>query len=274
MSIALKDANGTVQTLPTGTYDSNGNLQVALTAIPLATGAAKSTDIAAVIQALAPLATDADLQAVTNKMEAVRALIAAVQTIQGTVTANLGTLNGAALDATVQAAVTALGTLHSDVGANHADLTAILTKLGTTLLVSAAALPLPAGAATEARLVAILTALGTPLQAGGAVSVSNLPATQAVTTPTPAVPITGQQAVTAAAVALPSRTLLNGIVIKAKPSNAGTVFVGGTGVTTTYDGTGTGYPLVAGEAMSFAVANLNSIFIVGTAGDVVSFGGN
>ena len=46
--------------------------------------------------------------------------------------------------------------------------------------VSAAALPLPAGAATSARQDALLTALGAPLQAGGSVTVSNLPATQPV----------------------------------------------------------------------------------------------
>lgn len=46
--------------------------------------------------------------------------------------------------------------------------------------VSVAALPLPAGAATDAGLAAVVGALGTPLQAGGAVAVSNFPATQPV----------------------------------------------------------------------------------------------
>jgi hypothetical protein len=46
--------------------------------------------------------------------------------------------------------------------------------------VSAASLPLPAGAATTAGQAAIIAALGTPVQAGGAVSVSNFPATQPV----------------------------------------------------------------------------------------------
>jgi hypothetical protein len=46
--------------------------------------------------------------------------------------------------------------------------------------VSAAALPLPAGAATAALQTTINTTLGSPLQAGGAVSVSNFPATQPV----------------------------------------------------------------------------------------------
>lgn len=46
--------------------------------------------------------------------------------------------------------------------------------------VSVAALPLPAGAATDAGLAAVVGALGAPLQAGGAVAVSNFPATQPV----------------------------------------------------------------------------------------------
>jgi hypothetical protein len=47
--------------------------------------------------------------------------------------------------------------------------------------ISAASLPLPAGAATASGVAAVVTALGSPLQAGGAVSVSNFPASQAVT---------------------------------------------------------------------------------------------
>lgn len=47
--------------------------------------------------------------------------------------------------------------------------------------VSAASLPLPTGAATAVGQAAIVSALGSPLQAGGAVSVSNFPASQAVT---------------------------------------------------------------------------------------------
>lgn len=49
--------------------------------------------------------------------------------------------------------------------------------------VSAASLPLPTGAATNAAVTAITTALGSPAQAGGTVSVSNFPGSQAVTGP-------------------------------------------------------------------------------------------
>lgn len=80
---------------------------------------------------------------------------------------------------------------------------------------------------------------------------------------------TAQQAVTASAVALPTRTFLNGLVIKAKSSNTGKVFLGGSAVTTTDDGTGTGFALAAGESVSIAVGQAQSIYIIGTASDVI-----
>lgn len=55
-----------------------------------------------------------------------------------------------------------------------------LVAPGNPLPVSAASLPLPTGAATTAGQASIIAALGSPLQAGGAVSVSNFPATQPV----------------------------------------------------------------------------------------------
>jgi hypothetical protein len=103
----------------------------------------------------------------------------------------------------------------------------------------------------------------------------------AVTTPAPSAIVTGQIKITTTGVpvALPSNVLLNGIVIKAKVTNAAqtsvySAMVGPSGVTTTYDGTGNGYPLAPGEAVSFACANSNLIYVNGTAGDVFSFQGN
>lgn len=90
----------------------------------------------------------------------------------------------------------------------------------------------------------------------------------------PVAPIAGQQAVTASAVALPAAALVNGVVLKSKSTNSGTVWVGGAGVTVTDNGTGNGYALAPGEAVAFAVANLNSLFIIGTAADVVYYAGN
>lgn len=87
--------------------------------------------------------------------------------------------------------------------------------------------------------------------------------------------VTGQYKVTASATVISSSVALaNGVVIKAKSTNAGTVFLGGSGVTTTYDGTGNGYALGPGEAASFPVNNLNLIYAIGTANDVISWEGN
>ena len=80
----------------------------------------------------------------------------------------------------------------------------------------------------------------------------------------------GQQTLTTSAAALPSHALANGVVITAETTNTGTVYVGPSGVTTS-----TGYPLVAGQSISYAINNLSSIYIIGTNGtDVVAFTGN
>lgn len=91
-----------------------------------------------------------------------------------------------------------------------------------------------------------------------------------------AAPKTGQKkiAVTNTAIVLGSGALVNGVVVKAKSTNTGPVFVGPTGVTTLDDGTGNGYALAPGEAISFACADLSEIFINGTAPNAVYFAGN
>lgn len=83
------------------------------------------------------------------------------------------------------------------------------------------------------------------------------------------VPYADQQIVTATAAALATQALSNGFVIKAKSTNAGKVFVGGSGVTATDDGTGNGFSLNAGEAISLPVNTTAGIYIIGTANDVV-----
>lgn len=64
--------------------------------------------------------------------------------------------------------------------ASAASIPVVLATDEAALPVTAASLPLPAGAATAAKQDTLLAAVGSPLQAGGAVSVSNFPATQAV----------------------------------------------------------------------------------------------
>ena len=80
----------------------------------------------------------------------------------------------------------------------------------------------------------------------------------------------GQQTATTSALALPSQALANGVVITANAANTSTVYVGPSGVTSS-----TGYPLAAGQSISYALANLSSIYIIGTnTTDAVAFTGN
>ncbi len=92
----------------------------------------------------------------------------------------------------------------------------------------------------------------------------------------PASIFTGQIKIasTGVPVALPSQSLVNGIVVKAKTTNAANGFVGFVGVTTTDDGTGNGYRLLPGEACSLGVQNASSVWVNGTAGDVYYYSGN
>jgi hypothetical protein len=99
-------------------------------------------------------------------------------------------------------------------------------------------------------------------------------ATGTVSPPTPATVVAGQYKITASAHIIGTGALVNGVAIKAKSSNSGAVWVGGPGVTVTDDGTGNGYRLLPGEPLSFAVSNLNGIYAVGTANDVIYFEGN
>lgn len=71
----------------------------------------------------------------------------------------------------------------------------------------------------------------------------------------------GQQTVNTTAVQISSSSTVptNGILIKALSTNGASIFVGGSGVTTS-----NGYELVAGEATSFT-ANLNTLYIISAA---------
>lgn len=97
-----------------------------------------------------------------------------------------------------------------------------------------------------------------------------------VITPLPTAPITGQGkiATTGVAVQLASNVLKNGVIVKANSNNAQPLFVGPAGVTNTNDGTGNGYRLDPGEAISFAVPNANSVYVNGTVGDIFYIAGN
>lgn len=91
-------------------------------------------------------------------------------------------------------------------------------------------------------------------------------------TPTsnPATIYTAQQTATSSAVALASQALVNGVVVTALSTNTNTVYVGPSGVTSS-----TGYPLIAGQSISFGVTNTDAIYIIAPTGSpVVSVAGN
>ena len=92
----------------------------------------------------------------------------------------------------------------------------------------------------------------------------------------PSILLSGQIAiaVTNTAVCLPLNSTANGVAIKAKSTNAGNGFVGPQGVNTTDNGTGTGYRLLPGEAISFNISNAGAICVNGTANDVYYYIGN
>ena len=68
----------------------------------------------------------------------------------------------------------------------------------------------------------------------------------------------GQQAITASAAALPSASLTTGVVFT--NGSSAIVYIGGSGVTSS-----TGYALAVGASVGLVVAQLSSVYIIGTA---------
>lgn len=86
----------------------------------------------------------------------------------------------------------------------------------------------------------------------------------------------GQKAVTGSAAAIAaSQALSNGVVVTARLENTGSVWVGGSGVTVTDNGTGNGYRLSPGQSVAIAVNNLASVYVIGPGtSEIVYFVGN
>ena len=105
----------------------------------------------------------------------------------------------------------------------------------------------------------------------GTISVAFAPTTPVVIAGTlPAAIISGQQAVTASAVALASNALTKGICIEALSTNSISVFVGPSGVTTS-----TGIELPAKSSYCTSVANSNALYVIAsTTGASVTWSGN
>lgn len=148
-------------------------------------------------------------------------------TIDGTVTANIGTTNGLALDATLTGG-TQKSILHG------------ITK-GTTT----------AADATVTTVDINHNALDVNIASG----------TLSVTTTSVSTSFTHNQTGSILASAqsqlvVASNPALQGVLIKALPANTGTVYVGLTGVTTA-----TGFPVEAGENITLPIDNANKIFV-------------
>lgn len=107
-------------------------------------------------------------------------------------------------------------------------------------------------------------------------SSGNLLVNVAVGGSTPTLPTTvvnGQQTVSGTATALPSHTLVNGVLIENLSTNSVSVFVGSSSVTTS--GSTGGYELQVGATTSAAVANTNGIYVIcATGSPVISFIGS
>jgi hypothetical protein len=79
-----------------------------------------------------------------------------------------------------------------------------------------------------------------------------------------------QLTVSLTAQALASQTFANGVVLSSSANNTGNIYIGPVGVTAS-----TGYLLVPGQAISYAVENSNVIYALGTnTTDVLSYTGN
>lgn len=116
---------------------------------------------------------------------------------------------------------------------------------------------------TTAVTQATAASLNATIVGTGTLSVQNTAATPAGTNAIGTVGTTsaainvGQQTVSTTAVQISASSTVptNGIIVQALSTNAASIFVGGSGVTTT-----TGFELVAGQAMSFS-CNLNTLYI-------------
>jgi len=89
-------------------------------------------------------------------------------------------------------------------------------------------------------------------------------------------PIFGQVkiAVTGTAVQFPSNNLHNGIIITGKSSNLADMYLGNSDVGNLGDGTGKGYILEAGNSISYAIRDTSTLYVNGTAGDILSYAGS
>lgn len=80
----------------------------------------------------------------------------------------------------------------------------------------------------------------------------------------PSTIINGQQTVTTSPMALSTNALSEGIIIEALSTNTVSVFIGGSGVSTS-----TGIELQPGASVSAAISNVNKLFVICASGSPV-----
>ena len=115
---------------------------------------------------------------------------------------------------------------------------------------------------------------GSAVSLGQALSAASIPvvfASDQPQAPLPAVIYSGQQTSTGVAVAIAASTpLVEGVIVQALSLNVDSVYVGPAGVTSA-----TGFELQPGQAMSYAVDNLDLIYVISVnSGDGVCYGGS
>jgi len=156
---------------------------------------------------------------------------------------------------------------------------ALLTKMtdGTNTAAVKAASTAPV--ATDPALVIAISGNSaahpvTPQVGGSNISSAN---PMPVSTPLAGLVVT-QKAIAVAntAIAFSANALVNGVIITASPSNTGPIWIGGSGVLETDDGTGNGYKLVPGQSSpGLGVLNTNAVYIIGAnVGDFATAIGN
>jgi len=72
-----------------------------------------------------------------------------------------------------------------------------------------------------------------------------------------------------------AQAVVNGAVVTALKTNTATIFIGGSNAVTDQIGGAPGYPLVAGQSISYAVTNLSAIWMIAdNVSDAVAITGN
>lgn len=195
--------------------------------------------------------------AVTLSSEDITALTPSGTTsIAGIVDENLKQVNGVTVNVGTGAAGT--GTQRVAVSSDSFPTSQAVTGtfFQTTQPVSAASLPLPTGAATAAIQTtqqSSLTSIDGKLSGALSVTGSTVGTSSAVVN-------VGQQTSNTTAVQLSASSTIptNGIIVQAISTNTASVFIGGSGVTTS-----NGFELQAGQSAPFT-SNLNTLYVIGS----------